>query len=194
MPRSSNLRERILKMAGEQFLRQGFHRVSMDSLVAALRTSKSSIYKHFESKEALVAALVDQLDAVINRQLEQVIEHPGLSFGDKLQQVTRLSSRLAQLVDRQFLEDLRIYTPDLWELYQQQRSDRIDQYYMRMFQQGVDELLVRSDIDLRLMVLAYLQLAELTVVPERLGVMPYNQEELYDVCTALFLEGALLRE
>ena len=57
MPRSSNLRERILKIAGEQFLSQGFYKVSIDSLVAELRTSKSSIYKFFSSKESCARLL-----------------------------------------------------------------------------------------------------------------------------------------
>ena len=191
MPRSSNLRERILKIAGEQFLSQGFYKVSIDSLVAELRTSKSSIYKFFSSKEDLVATLVDQLNGIINRQLEQIVEHPELGFEDKLLRTTRFTGKLLGLVSDRFLEDLRIHTPDLWESYQRERQRRIQTYYRRLFEQGVREGLVRDDIDLQLLILAYLQLTELTVQTDKLAELPYSGEEVYEHITTLFLEGTL---
>ena len=191
MPRSSNLKERILKIAGEKFLSQGFHKVSVDSLVAELRTSKSSIYKYFESKEALVATLVEQVNSIINRQLAQIVDHPETGFEDKLLQITRFTSKLMRLVSKQFLEDLRIHTPDIWADYQQKRKERIQNYYRRLFRQGLDEGLIRSDIDLDLITMAYLQLTELTVKEERLSELPYSGEEIYEHISVLFLEGAL---
>lgn len=193
MPRTSNLRERILKIAGEQFLSQGFYKVSIDSLVAGLRTSKSSIYKYFESKEALVGTLVEQLNTIINRQLAQIVDTPESGFEEKLLQITRFTSKLMRLVSKQFLEDLRIHTPELWDAYQQQRTERVHTYYHRLFQQGVDEGVIRRDISLQLIVLAYLQLTELTVNQERLSNLPYGNEEIYEHLTTLFLEGVVGR-
>ena len=191
MPRSANLRERILKVAGEKFLSQGFYKVSVDSLVAELRTSKSSIYKFFSSKEDLVATLVDQLNGIINRQLQQIVDHADLGFEDKLLQITRFTGKLLGLVSERFLEDLRIHTPDLWESYQRERQRRIQTYYRRLFEQGIREGLIRDDIDLQLIILAYLQLTELTVQTDELSELPYSGEEVYEHITTLFLEGTL---
>jgi len=191
MPRSAKLRERILKVAGEKFLSQGFYKVSVDSLVAELRTSKSSIYKFFSSKEDLVATLVEQLNGIINKQLQQIVDHPDLGFEDKLLQTTRFTGKLLGLVSERFIEDLRIHTPELWESYQRERQRRIQIYYRRLFEQGIREGLIRDDIDLQLIILAYLQLTELTVQADKLAELPYSGEEVYEHITTLFLEGAL---
>jgi len=191
MSRSAKLRERILKVAGEKFLSQGFYKVSVDSLVAELRTSKSSIYKFFSSKEDLVATLVEQLNGIINKQLQQIVDHPDLGFEDKLLQTTRFTGKLLGLVSERFIEDLRIHTPELWESYQRERQRRIQIYYRRLFEQGIREGLIRDDIDLQLIILAYLQLTELTVQADKLAELPYSGEEVYEHITTLFLEGAL---
>jgi len=191
MPKSPHLKERILKIAGEKFLRQGFYKVSVDSLVAELRTSKSSIYKYFSSKEDLVATLIEQLNGVINRQIEQIVHHAELGFEDKLLHLMRLTSKLKRLVGPQFLEDLRIHTPELWEEYQQQETDRIQRYYYALFRQGIREGLIRNDIDLQLIVGAYLQFTELSLNQNALQGLPYHEEQIFEHLTTLFLEGGL---
>lgn len=191
MPKSPHLKERILKVAGEKFLSQGFYKVSIDSLVAELRTSKSSIYKYFSSKEDLVATLLEQLNGIINRQIEQITQHAELGFEDKLLHLMRLTSKLQRLVGPQFLEDLRIHTPELWEGYQQQRAERIQRYYYGLFRLGVREGYIRSDIDLQLIIGAFLKLTEFTVDQEALQGLPYNNDQVFEHLTALFLEGGL---
>jgi AcrR family transcriptional regulator len=59
MPRSSiETRKRILTAAYRLFYKKGFTRVSMDSISEAAAVTKRSVYYHFESKDALVAAVL----------------------------------------------------------------------------------------------------------------------------------------
>jgi AcrR family transcriptional regulator len=48
-------RERILVAAGELFYRQGIRAVGVDAIADAAGTNKMTLYRHFESKDALVA-------------------------------------------------------------------------------------------------------------------------------------------
>jgi AcrR family transcriptional regulator len=48
-------RERILAAAGELFYRQGIRAVGVDAIAEAAGTNKMTLYRHFESKDALVA-------------------------------------------------------------------------------------------------------------------------------------------
>lgn len=52
-------RQRILSEAYRLLYGQGFARVSMDEVGAAAGVTKRTIYNHFESKDALVAAVLD---------------------------------------------------------------------------------------------------------------------------------------
>ena len=47
-------RERIIVAARELFYRHGFHMVGVDAIAEAAGTNKMTLYRHFESKDALI--------------------------------------------------------------------------------------------------------------------------------------------
>ena len=54
-------RERILQAARELFYRDGINAASVDAIAAAAGTNKMTLYRHFSSKDELVAAYLSQL-------------------------------------------------------------------------------------------------------------------------------------
>jgi len=52
-------RERILRAAAGCFAREGFHGSSMKEICAAAGMSPGSVYRYFESKEAIITAMVE---------------------------------------------------------------------------------------------------------------------------------------
>lgn len=60
MPRSATAtRQRILDAAYAQFFRKGFARVGVDEIAAAAKVTKRTLYYHFDSKDELLAAVLD---------------------------------------------------------------------------------------------------------------------------------------
>jgi AcrR family transcriptional regulator len=60
MPRPpKHTRERILDAAYILFRRKGFTRVSMDEIAATTAVTKRTVYYHFKSKDALLAAVLE---------------------------------------------------------------------------------------------------------------------------------------
>src|SRR5262245_46909806 len=60
MPRSGEAtRERILEGAYRQFRQKGYTRVSMDEIAATTKVTKRTLYYHFESKDALLASVLE---------------------------------------------------------------------------------------------------------------------------------------
>ena len=57
--RGKELREHILWAAKEVFLEMGFERASMDVVAVRAKTSKRSLYAHFESKEKLFLEVIE---------------------------------------------------------------------------------------------------------------------------------------
>jgi len=55
-------RERLVDVAIELFYRHGFHSVGIDRVLAAAGVTKTTFYKHFESRDELVAAAVAKRD------------------------------------------------------------------------------------------------------------------------------------
>lgn len=59
---AGDTKERILNKALEMFATGGYKGTNLRDLADALGLSKSALYRHFESKEAIWNALLDQMD------------------------------------------------------------------------------------------------------------------------------------
>jgi len=99
-PPTAGMRQRILRAAESVFLRKDFHEVRMDDVAGACGVGKGTLYRYFESKDALFTALV--LDGIdhLRSQLESAVAGPGEPVA-KLERVVRAS--LAHLWERRFL-------------------------------------------------------------------------------------------
>lgn len=89
-------RERILAAARELFYRDGIRAVSVDTIAAAARTNKMTLYRHFASKDALVSIYLRQLAAQGDSIWQEVREaHPR----DPHAQLLALLRRVSQFSD-----------------------------------------------------------------------------------------------
>ena len=73
--RGDELREHILWSAKEVFLELGFERASMDVVAGRARTSKRSLYAHFESKEKLFLAVIDLVRGLFLERIKEPGEY-----------------------------------------------------------------------------------------------------------------------
>ena len=56
---TQSTRERLIGAAYELFYRHGFHAVGLDQIIKDSSVTKSTFYNHFESKEALIVAVLE---------------------------------------------------------------------------------------------------------------------------------------
>ena len=71
-------RERILAVASELFYRQGIRAVGVESIAEAAGTNKMTLYRHFTSKDELVAEYLRSLAACADGFWTELdIAHPG---------------------------------------------------------------------------------------------------------------------
>lgn len=57
-------RQRLIETAAEMFYAQGFQAVGLDAILDAVGITKTAFYKHFESKDDLIIAVLDHRDRV----------------------------------------------------------------------------------------------------------------------------------
>jgi AcrR family transcriptional regulator len=57
-----NARDRLLDKAIDLFYSRGFNAVGLDQVIAETGVTKTTFYKHFQSKEALMVAAVERRD------------------------------------------------------------------------------------------------------------------------------------
>ncbi len=89
-------RERILQAARELFYRDGIRAVGVEAVASAAGTNKMTLYRHFASKDELVAAYLSQLAEEGEALWETARgEHPG----DAEAQLRYLLRRVSQFAD-----------------------------------------------------------------------------------------------
>ncbi len=94
MPRSAETtRRQILDAAYELFYRKGFGRVGVDEVAAFAKVTKRTLYYHFESKDALLAGMLDRHSELA---LERVRKHDARYSGSADEIVTVLFTELAK--------------------------------------------------------------------------------------------------
>lgn len=76
--RSSAKRDALLDTAEALFARQGYRAVGIDTVLAAAGVAKMTLYKHFRSKEELIAAVLERRGNAISEALvKRIAAAPG---------------------------------------------------------------------------------------------------------------------
>ncbi|MCP3910956.1 MAG: TetR/AcrR family transcriptional regulator [Actinomycetia bacterium] len=84
-------RDRLLAAAEVRFRRFGYKRTTIEDVAVEAGTGKGSVYLHFDSKQAIYMAVVEQsLDRFIDRA-DQVLTQPGTA-PDRLRALVQLTT------------------------------------------------------------------------------------------------------
>lgn len=186
-------KERILLAAKERFLRDGFARVSVDDLVSEMSISKKTFYKSFGSKDDLLAQIVER----IIRELDfgfQAILSSDESFVKKLDNVMLFVGRQIGRVVRPFMFDLQRHAPHLWQRVLEFRRSRMALNIQGLFQEGIRGGYVRSDINTRVMFLAFIGTVETIMVPSLLANESFSGDEAIKSVLRIFFHGILTED
>ena len=73
-------RTRILASALALFAKRGYDRTTFNDIAARLNLTKGAVYWHFESREALLMALLDEMLAKFRRQIAALLPSGETSF------------------------------------------------------------------------------------------------------------------
>lgn len=100
--RDPDRKARILEVAGALIARSGYHRVAMADIGAAAGIVGSGIYRHFDSKAAILAALLQEVMDELERSAAAIVESAG---GDRtaLGELVRNHVEIA-VTDRRILQ------------------------------------------------------------------------------------------
>jgi AcrR family transcriptional regulator len=70
-------RQRLVEAAATRFYRDGFRNVGIDQILADVGISKTAFYKHFESKDDLMLAVLETKNAWLQSELQKMISRRG---------------------------------------------------------------------------------------------------------------------
>ncbi|MCX8998189.1 TetR/AcrR family transcriptional regulator [Rhizobiaceae bacterium BDR2-2] len=93
----ASISEQILTVAGTLFYSEGIRAVGIDRIVEEANVAKATLYRHFPSKDHLVAAYLVQRHERVLRSLEEVTD----TVPDPRDQIALIFERLFEKADSQ---------------------------------------------------------------------------------------------
>ena len=89
-------RARILASALSLFVRKGYEHTTFTDVAARLKMTKGAVYWHFETKEALLVALVEEMLAKFQRRLVEFLPKGELTFPAVAEMMVQTAERLVE--------------------------------------------------------------------------------------------------
>jgi AcrR family transcriptional regulator len=131
---ASDTKERILEAALELFSQNGYAGTNIRELSASLGLVKSGVYKHYESKEAIWNALLDEMIAYYGEHFGSPEHLPPVP--DSLEALIRLTTQMVNITvhDEKIIMTRKVLT------LEQFRDDRARALATKHFLTGLTEL------------------------------------------------------
>jgi len=140
----------IIKTGAKRFLKYGLRSVSIDDICADLRISKKTFYTCFSQKEALVEAVLEDMDKKKRKPSQVLCEVEG-NVIDKVMRfsLSHIKNKHNQFVT--FFFDLAKYYPDIHRRSLVRKHQDMHEAIVDLLNEGVNEGLFRKDLDIPMM-------------------------------------------
>ena len=148
---ANGTKERILEAALEMFSQKGYAGTNIRELSASLGLVKSGVYKHYESKEAIWNALLDQMIAYYADHFGSADHLPPVP--DSLEELTRLTMHMVDITvhDEKIIMTRKVLTLEQYrdvrarELATKHFLTGLTEMFTRIFTGMMDKGLIRRD-------------------------------------------------
>ncbi len=186
-------RARILGLAQEQFTQFGFSRVTMDDLASDLGISKKTLYKEFRSKDDLLRSVIQMQMQMIGQGIDRIIASPA-PFMEKFTSFLSMLAGTLPRFSRHLQTDLKRKAPNLWQEMESFREKQINSKLSKLFQQGLQEGYIRTDIHYDVFTRMVLLCVQGIVNPEVLTMSSFSASEAARSIFSILFEGVLTTE
>ena len=191
LPAGGALRTRILEAARTLFLAYGFSALTMDELARELGMSKTTLYVHFPSKDALAEAVLDGIAKSIRARLEAVLSRSKFTFAQKLCGVIDVVGSVLGKVSPATFRDLQRNAPHLYQKIEEVRQKNIPFVIGSLIRTGIAEGMVKPEIDPAFAAEFWLQAIRGLVQPEILDRTQLTPRQTLERGIHLFFNGLL---
>ena len=139
-------KEIIMRTADSLFSEEGIREVSIDDICRKLGISKKTFYQYYAQKEDLVA------DVVTNNVRKKKDEFDRMVKGKDIVQILKalfsmVNRKKTMVKDKRMVKDIMKYYPETFTKHAEERGKAMHRFFVERFREGMEQGLVRSDMD-----------------------------------------------
>lgn len=181
-------KEYIIETATKLFMQNGVKTITINRIVKELRTSKRTIYSHFEDKLDLLKACLDVYNTKVRAENEEVIkssENVIEAMGRLHQKIVRRSHQ----VNPNFFGDIIHYYPGLLNESYRRNGNYAHQQLIDLADAGIKDGIFREDMDVEVVVKTVLKLLKMLKDNELFPATEFSKERLTFGILVPYLRG-----
>lgn len=151
------MREKIIDIAGDMFLKLGFKSVTMDDIAKAIGISKKTIYKYFDNKDHLV----DETVLFVQKEIDNIIEsimQKNLNAIEENFAIKKVFKDMFKNAKTSPMYQLKKYYPETFSKLMSNEIFTFTECVTANLNKGIQEKLYRPDIDVDMVMKFYFTL------------------------------------
>ncbi len=159
------VRQEIVDTAKAYFLKYGYSRVSTAEIADEAGRSKKTLYKHFPTKEALLAAVVERVNSTVEFEIVTLLADATLSAEERVRHVLERVGVHLVSVGLVLYDDLESKEPGLYTQARQQQRAVLADLLKNLLRQAITAKAFRPDIDVDSTISTFLASVEALAKP-----------------------------
>lgn len=113
-------------------------RFTMADLAARMSVSKSTLYIHFASKDALISAIIEMTIENITKQDQAILGNQNYSVLDKIRELLNYQPQSALILDNKFFLSIKRNYPKDWEKFLAFRKQKLERIIL-LIEDGIKQ-------------------------------------------------------
>lgn len=180
----SRLKERIVNVTMEAFMKHGIKSITMDDIAASLGISKRTLYEVFPDKESLLEVCIQRGHEEFDDFVRGVLSTTS-NVMEVVLRIFQWNIRKFHATNKRFFEDIKKY-PKACQLMIGRRN-RDSEEVVRFLEEGARQGLFRDDINFA--ITEYLMYNQLNLLMDSDTCNKYSFIEVYESIIFTFLRG-----
>ena len=139
------MKEKIIKKAGELFLKLGFKSITMDDIAGEMCISKKTIYKYFCNKEILIAETTEIVHKAIHQSIDTIVAKNHNAIEENFQ-IRKMFKEMFKTGEASPAHQLRKHYPEIYDKVMSREINECNAVFKQNIERGIQQGLYRKDI------------------------------------------------
>jgi len=199
MSKKSDIETKILEVAYQYFIKQGYKNTTMDEIAQELGMSKKTLYKYFPGKLELLAATFDILKTRLSIKVSALLDNKLIPYTVKLKSLLSTVASDVSTINPKILDELRDHAPSIWADLLAYIRESGYLRFQKLIQEGIEKGYVLPTVNVSFIVFIYTSAIQNLIDHKFLSQFPEEMRsgfklspaEIYDQAIQIIYTGIL---
>ncbi|HIU54190.1 MAG TPA: TetR/AcrR family transcriptional regulator [Candidatus Gallibacteroides avistercoris] len=183
----AKVKERVIRIATDLFLRYGIKAITMDYIAGQLGMSKRTLYEIFKDKDSLLLSCVQHVDEERVKEVEEIKKKTTNSI-ELFLSVYQRSLQKLRCTNQNYFSDLKKYHPSVFVYYEANKEKNLQNFIM-LLEQGMNEGYIRKELNVEIISFLLSAQLELLIKSNDIYLNKYSFMEVFETIVMNFVRG-----